>query len=151
MTLPQTVIKGAIKVQGVPESACFDTFAQLLDSLGKYLTVEIATSAVSNVIISNVQPSALDKDKIWFRRSNSGSFVGIYVYTGTKWIQVLPAPQQVFWLYGDSSNPPDGFAFIQNGDGTFTAAEYAILISQAIHINLTSADYCYYPAKWTGV
>lgn len=152
MTLPLTVLKGSIVVQGVPDTACFTSFAQLLNSLGQYLSVEIAASSISNVIISNIQPGSADKDKIWFRLANSGVFVGIYKYSGTAWEQVLPAPQQVFILYGDSSNPPPGFVFIQDGDGTMTSAEYTLFIAQyGVLTGGVGPTYAVYPAKYVGV
>lgn len=141
MTLPQTVIKGAIKVQGVPDTACFDTFAQLLNSLGQFLTVEIAQSSLSNVIISNQQPGALDKDKVWFRLANSGSFLGIYIFNGTIWAQVLPAPGQVFWLAGNSTNPPPGYTLLPDDTAVFSNVQYALLFP-----DLTKC----YPAVFSG-
>lgn len=150
MTLPQTVIKGAVKVQSVPQDTCFDTFAQLLQSLGTYLTVEIPASSVSNVVISNQQPGASDKGKLWVRLSNSGSFLGLYTYSGAMWNQVpAGAPGQVYWLIGDSSTPPDGFQFIDNSDGTFTGPEYALFIINAILLG-AGPDYLYYPARYIG-
>lgn len=141
MTLPQTVIKGSIVVQGVPEAACFDSFAQLLNSLGQYLTVEIAASSISNVVISNQQPGALDRDKIWFRRANSGVFVGIYVFSGTQWVQVLPPPGQVIWMAGNSATPPAGYVLLPDDTVVFSHVQYAALFP-----DLTKC----YPAKYVG-
>lgn len=149
MTLPQTVIKGAVKVQDVPQAACYDTFAQLLQDLGSYLTVEIPASSISNVVIGSQQPNVSDKGKLWVRLSNSGSFLGLYTYSGSTWNQVpAGAPGQVYWLIGDSANPPAGFQFIDNGDGTFTGPEYTLFIVNAIPNG--SGGYIYYPAKWVG-
>lgn len=141
MTLPTTVIKGSIVVQGVPEAACFDTFSELLNSLSKYLSVEIAQSSISNVVISNQQPGALDVNKIWFRLANSGSFIGIYKFSGTQWVQVLPAPGQVFWMAGNSASPPTGFALLPDDEVVFSHAQYATLFP-----DLTKC----YPATFVG-
>lgn len=141
MTLPQTVIKGSIVVQGVPEAACFDTFAELLGSLSQYLSVEIAASSISNVVISNQQPGALDKGKIWFRLDNSGSFLGIYVFTGTVWAQVLPAPGQIFWINGNAATPPKGFQLIPDDTSVFSNVQYAALFPDTTKV---------YPAFFVG-
>lgn len=146
----QSSIKGAIKVAGVPDSACFSTFAELLRSLGSYLTVEIPNQTFSNVVISNVQPGQADRDKIWWRLSNSGGFIGIYGYSAGVWVQIFPAPYQVFWLYGDSSNPPTGFRFIDGTEGIFSAPDYAELIAKAIPTG-GPAPYTYYPAIYVGL
>jgi hypothetical protein len=144
----QSSIKGAVKVAGVPDSACFTTFADLLRSLGTYLTVEIPNQTFSNVVISNSQPGQADRDKIWWRLSNSGSFVGIYYYSGGVWVQIFPAPQQITWLFGDSSNPPPGYSFdlVQT---VFSAPDYAALIAMAIPVG--GPTFVYYPALFTGV
>lgn len=144
----QSVIKGAIKVQGVPSSACFTTFAELLNSLGTYLSVEIANQTFSNIIISTAQPGQADRDKIWWRIANSGGFVGIYAYSNGVWSQVFPAPNQIFWLYGSSSTPPAGFSFdlVQT---LFSAPNYATLIANAIPAG--PGPYVYYPAIYSGL
>lgn len=144
----QSSIKGAIKVAGVPDSACFTTFAELLRSLGQYLTVDIPNQTFSNVVISVSQPGQADRDKIWWRLGGSGTFVGIYGYTGGQWVQVFPAPQQIFWLYGDSSAPPTGFSF-DLVSTVFTAPQYATLMGQAISDG--GGGYVYYPAIFVGL
>jgi hypothetical protein len=146
----QQVIKGAVKVQGVPESACFDTFAQLLNALGTYLTIEIPNQAFSNVVISNQQPGQADRNKIWWRIANSGGFVGIYFFVNGEWIQVLPAPNQIFWLTGDSANPPTGFKFLELSDGILTGTNYTELLDLAIPFGGVP-PFVYYPAIYVGV
>lgn len=145
----QTSIKGAIKVNGVPAAACFNNFAELLNSLGTYLTVEIPNQTFSNVVISVSQPGQADRDKIWWRISNSGSFVGLYFFSNGNWEQVIPAPQQIFWLYGSSDNPPAGYSFdlVQT---VFSPADYAQVIAMAVP-NGGPAPYHYYPAIYVGL
>lgn len=146
----QSSIKGVIKVQGVPDSACFITFADLLRALGDYLVVDIPNQTFSNVVISNVQPGQADRDKIWWRLSNSGTFVGIYQFSNGEWIQIFPAPNQIFWLYGDSSDPPTGFKFLDGTEGIFTAPHYAQIIAMAVP-NGGVPPFVYYPAIYVGV
>ncbi len=146
----QQVIKGAIKVQGVPESACFTTFVELLNSLGTYLTVEIQNQVFSNVVISNQQPGQADRGKIWWRIANSGSFVGIYFFQNGDWVQIFPAPQEIFWLYGDSSNPPAGYKFLEASDNLIPLADYNQLIALATP-NGGVPPFSTYPAIFVGI
>lgn len=141
-------ITGAIKVLDLPETACFTSFPDLIRSLEQYLAVQIPPQSFSNIVISNTQPGSADRDKIWWRLSNSGSFVGIYFYSGGNWIQVFPAPNQIFWLYGDSANPPTGFSFAAVSS-LFSAPNYATLIAQAIPAG--PGPYVYYPAVYVGI
>jgi len=141
------IVKGAVKVEGVPDVTCFTTFTELLRSLGTYLTVEIPNQNFSNIVISNSQPGAADANKIWWRISNSGAFIGIYTYANNIWNQVLPAPNQIFWLYGDSDNPPPGFSFDAVA-ATLSAPDYAELIALAVP-NGGPAPYRVYPALFT--
>lgn len=145
----QTVIKGVIKVNGVPTEACFDNFSQLLNSLGTYLTVEIGNESFSNIVISVAQPGQADRDKIWWRISNAGSFVGMFFFSNGEWIQVIPAPQQIFWLYGDSDDPPPGYSFALV-EPLFTPADYAQLIALAVP-NGGTPPFKYFPAIYVGV
>jgi hypothetical protein len=150
----QQIIKGAIKVQGVPESACFKSFPQLLNALGTYLTVEIQNQEFSNVVISNQQPGQADRGKIWWRIANSGSFVGIYFFVNGEWAQIFPVPGEIFWIgpspgHADSSDPPPGFKLLEASDGLFSPADYAQIIALAVP-NGGVPPFSYYPAIFTG-
>lgn len=146
----QSVIKGAIKVEGIPDSACFTTFSELLKSLGTFLTVEIPNQTFSNIVISNAQPGAADRDKIWWRLSDAGVFIGIFFYSNGVWEQVFPPPQTIFWLYGSSDTPPAGFQYLGSGQTIFSAPDYAQLIAMAIP-NGGPEPYSYYPAIYVGL
>lgn len=152
-----SVIKGAIKLSGVPDSACFigKGFVELLRDLQNYMIVEIPNQTFSNIVISNQQPGQSDRDKIWWRLSNTGSFIGIYFYNAGVWSQIFPAPNQIFWLhssaeYPDSSSPPPGYAFVSSGGMVnMTGPQYAELIAKAIPTG-GPAPYNYYPAIYVG-
>lgn len=148
----QSEIKGSIKVAGIPDSACFTTFAELLRSLETFLTVIIPNQTFSNVVISNVQPGQADRDKIWWRLSNSGTFIGLYGYANGQWSQVFPTPNQIFWLSdptGTTTVPP-GYKFLEATDGIFTAPDYATLMGNAIPAGIVG-PYKYFPAIWVGL
>lgn len=144
----QSSIKGVIKVQGVPDSACFVNFTELLRSLGTYLIVEIPNQTFSNIVISVAQPGQADRDKIWWRLANNGTFVGIFFYSNGVWSQVFPAPNGIFWLYGDSSAPPVGYSF-DLVSTVFSAPDYATLMAQAIPPGITGT-HKYFPTIFVG-
>jgi len=148
-------VKGTIKVTNIPQGACFNTFEELLASLGQYLTVEIPEQNFSNVVISVAQPGTADVGKIWWRLGGSGTFIGIYTFnhnTGT-WVQVYPAPGEVFWLtgtadYPDSDTPPPGWSFTAVALA-MSAPQYAAVITP----NLFPAGpgpFTFYAALWVG-
>ncbi len=149
VSMTQSSITGVVKVKGVPDTACFTTFSDLLRALGQYLTVEFTNQEFTNVVISYPQPSFADRDKIWWRLNANGQFIGLYKFATNDWAQIYPAPQQIFWLYGDSSNPPPGFSF-NTVSTLFTNSQYASLISQAI-VGTTPGTFVYYPAVYVGV
>lgn len=148
-------IKGAIKVSGIPQGACFTSFADLLNALGQFLTVEIPNQSFSNVVISTQQPGAADVGKLWVRRANNGNFVGFYLFQGGAWVQFYPVPQQLFWLYGtpgpypDSDTPPPGFKLLEASDNLLSLADYNALIATAIPAGSTP-PFSVYPAIFVG-
>lgn len=151
----QSIIKGAIKVQGVPQSACFKNFADLLNALGTYLTVEILNQAFSNLVISNQQPGQADRDKVWWRIANSGGFVGIYFFENGEWVQVYPIPGGIYWIgpspdHPDSSSPPEGWKLLEFTDGLFSLADYNHIIAQAAPPG-SVPPFTYYPAIYVGI
>lgn len=145
----ESVINGAVVVKNVPDGACFTTFADLLRSLGNYLSVVIPNQDFSNLVVSVQQPGVADQNKIWWQISGSGSFVGVKVFSGGVWVQVLPAPNQIFWLYGDSDNPPPGFSFAAVNT-LFSAPHYAELIALAVP-NGGVPPFVYFPVVWVGL
>lgn len=117
-----TIAVGTVKVRNFPEEFCFETFEQFLAALQELLVVEIPAS-VTNVIVSNLEPSSSQRSSVWFRYDNAGSFIGIYLFTDGEWIQVLPPPNQVVWMFGDSDNLPAGFQLVDSSNPNFTGPE----------------------------
>lgn len=103
------LIRGAIKLDGFREGQCFTSIDDYTKALPGMLAVEIPAS-ITNVTVSADQPTDDERDNLWFRRDNSGSFLGLYLYAQGAWQQIYPVPQQIFKLYGDSRNIPKGFA-----------------------------------------
>lgn len=146
----ETIINGAVKVLGLPDISCYTNIQEWAQDLANNMIVEIPADELTGVVVSVSQPDASSTDKLWIRRSSSGVIIGGYVYSGGNWTQLFPPPNQVFWMYGDSANPPDGYRFITQGDGTFTTAQYASLMTQAI-LAPNGIDYVYYPTLFTGI
>lgn len=101
-------INGALKLLGLPDLACFKSFKDFLAALPSMYAVVIPDS-ITNVTISNIQPLDSESDHVWFRMSNGGDFIGIYLFSNGSWQQRYPAPGEVSWIVGDSNNPPPGF------------------------------------------
>lgn len=143
-------ITGSVKVVGLLEEGCSLSAQEFLLSLQELLAIEIPVQRITNVIISNQQPGDEDRNTLWVQRTNGGSVIGIRVYSAGKWVQVFPAPNQVYWLYGDSREPPAGYVVITAGSGQFTVAQYNDLITNAIS-DPTNTYFVYYPAVFVGV
>ena len=108
MSVEANTVLVPIKIQGLPDTACFTDFNDLLRQLTNYLVAEVPLS-ITNVIISNVQPLDTQRDAVWFRRSIGGTFLGIYLYSEGTWQQFFPVPDQIITVYGDSRTPPEGY------------------------------------------
>jgi len=104
-------VRARLEVDGLPDNLNFTTLKNFFELLQKHVIVEIP-DAISNVVISNIQPLDNQRDALWFRRSNSGSFLGAYVYSQGKWQQFFPAPEAIYWMYGDSRDVPEGYSLV---------------------------------------
>lgn len=137
-----------IRITGLTDTLCFQNIQELLTFLQTNAFAEVPDD-VTNVHVSNVQPTSTNKSDMWVRLSSSGTFVGIYMYNGTTWKQVLPIPQGIFWMYGDSDDIPAGFMLVDGSNPHFTAPEVT-------HIQLTfyptpgTPPYTYFAVTWEG-
>lgn len=149
MAAPETdTVKGAIKLEGLLESKCFSSWQELIKALPDMLSVEIPGS-ITNVIVGNTQPKDDQRDYLWVRKDNSGSFIGLYVYSAGKWQQVVPAPGQVTWAFGDSREVPAGYALVQPGNSHFSDSEAATIMQQYIK-HSSGAYYTYFALTFEG-
>lgn len=123
-------IPNAIKLQGLPDDTCFTTFAELLKALVEFMSLEIPAS-ITNVVVSNVQPLDDQRNAVWFRMSNGGDFIGIYIFSGGTWIQIYPVPGvQFLRIAGDSTLPPAGYVLGNDPSLGLTAAQIAHIEGQ---------------------
>ncbi len=149
--MSKTII-GAIKVKGLPELSVFESLEQFINDLPNILHVEIEDAGLSNVIISNQQPGADDKGSLWVRRDNSGSIIGIYVYSTDKWIQILPGVNQVFILVGSNTIPPPGYKALAVGDLNLSQEQVTAIYAQlGVIANVATGEYYVYPGIFIGV
>lgn len=151
MTQIRDTIRGAIKLNSLPERATFKTWEEFIKALPGFLSVEVPSSAISGVVVSSSAPTEDERDKLWFRRSVAGSFVGIYAFQGGAWERFyMYAPGEVVWLTGNSNNPPKGFRVIESGEPTLPAAVVNAITAQYVPISTPGAGFAYYAALFIG-
>jgi|SRR6185369_482449 len=147
------VTRAEIVLTGLPDTKCFTSWQDFIAALPEFLAVEIPVSAISNVIVSNVQPSSSQTTSIWFRLSNAGGFLGIYVFSNGAWQDIYPVnvdtpviTNQIFWFFGDSIQPPAGWTNTQDYAGLSADVKTA-LFAQWVN---ESGVFTYYSAVFTG-
>jgi len=114
------VIQGALKILNLPDLACYTSYAEAIQAIVANIGVELPQGDLTNVVVGNQQPSNSQLDALWIRKDNSGTFLGIYVYSGGEWVQIYPigAPAVSFpFCYvagGTTLNPlPAGWESIE--------------------------------------
>ncbi len=100
--------EASLVITNLPDTACFTTFGDLLRALPDFLKVVIPTN-ITNVVVSKTQPLDTQRDNVWFRFSNGGVFMGIYLFSEGTWRQFFPAPNAIYQVAGDSRDPPAGY------------------------------------------
>lgn len=108
MPIGVDLVTASVKLNNFMESKCFSSWEEFIQALPSMLTVEIP-SGVTNVSIGLNQPTDSERGNLWIKTDGSGSFIGLFLYTGGTWNQIYPAPNEVFLMYGDSRNIPAGF------------------------------------------
>lgn len=118
------VIRGTISLDGFLDGRCFKSWDEFVKALPSMLTVEIPADS-TNVSVGNVQPTDDQRDNLWVRKDNSGSFIGLYVYSQGAWQQVYPPPLSLSLIVGDSRVVPIGYQLASDSsliDATMLAA-----------------------------
>lgn len=132
---PTNVIRGGLVVQNIPENACFTSFVELLKALPTYLGVQIPDS-VTNVIVSNIQPTSGDTTKVWFRLNNAGSFVGIYVFSQGEWRNIYPINDgnqfTIQTFVSLDGSVPSGWKKIETGDPDLPVAVVSSFVAENV-------------------
>lgn len=150
MSNAANIVRGSLVVQNLPELFCFQSARDLVEQLPSLLGVQIPDS-ISNVIISNTQPTDSQTAALWVRLANSGSFLGIYVFSQGQWQPILPVNTdtvlQIYWFTSTTGDVPVGFTKI--GAGTPQIAPAVVAALQAQYVVSGSID-LYYAAIFTG-
>ena len=132
-------ISGSLKLADLPDLFCFTSWPEFLKALPDLLTVEIP-AGLTNVVITNVQPNDTQRDFVWFRMSNGGSFIGIYLFSAGKWTQFFPVPLAIYHVAGgDSRTPPDGYILTE--DASYLTANERAKIRETWLLDVTNTYY----------
>ena len=123
------VIQGALKLLGEIKGVRWESFEAFVKWFVESVAVEVPRN-IGNIVVQNVEPDATKRDCIWFRQNAAGNFIGLFVYGGGDWHQILPAPQQITRMYGDSSSLPAGYALADQNVAGISAAMDAHLKTQ---------------------
>lgn len=148
MPLSGDVIKGALVITDLPDGQCFESFEALLRALPTFLGIQLPTS-ITNVIISNIQPSDDQRNSLWIRQSNDGGVLGIYVFAAGAWRQLTPVPQGVFWMYGNSTQVPTGYILVDDDNPHFTSLEVDAIQLQFVR-DPTDSFFTYFAVTFEG-
>lgn len=147
----QDVVRGAIKVDSLPDRACFNSFEEFIQALPNYLSVEVPTK-ISGVLVSREPPSEDDRDKIWFRRNSSGAYAGIYAFQNGKWQRLFQFVQdgalEIIWVYGNSNQIPDGFVLIQDGDTQILSTVVHAIMGH--YVPIVGGGFSYFAMRYIG-
>ncbi len=141
-----------IVLTGLQDTKCFTSWQDFLQELPNLISVAVPNN-ITNVIVSNIQPTSSQTTDIWFRTSNSGSFLGIYVFSQGAWHQIYPVnvdgpidTTQIFWFQGDPNNPPAGWT----NTNVATIVDPTIATALAALWVTGSGGLVYYSAVFTG-
>ncbi len=116
-----------VEYAGLPDELCFEgTFADAMQQIISKLRV-IVPDTITNVVVSNQEPTDSQRNYVWFRLDNSGSFIGVFIYSQGNWQQVFPVPNALSWIYGSSDTPPVGYIAANDAAAPLTTGEKAAL------------------------
>lgn len=148
MSNPANITIGSLVVKNLPDLFCFKDARDLISQMPTILGVEVPNS-VSNVVVSNEEPSSSQTTSVWFRISNSGGFIGIYVFSQGKWQLIFPTPNGIFWMYGDSTDIPEGYMLVDASNPAVDPVISAALVATYID-DPTVTFYIYFAVTWIG-
>lgn len=149
MSKESNIVSAPIAIKGDPTTACFTTVGDFIEALPNFLVAEIPTS-ITNVVISNIQPLDSQRTDIWFRLSNGGTFIGIYVFSDGTWIQMFPPPQGLFSMYGDSRDVPKGYVLADENNGALPPG-VGLWLKQRWKLDPTNTFYQVFDTTYEGL
>lgn len=149
MPTNEDLVYGELQVIGIPDTYCFESAQQYYESIAKNFR-PVFSRTITNVVISNVQPTEEERQSLWIRMSNGGQYIGQYVFSGTSWKQISPAPQGLFRMYGDSRSVPEGYKLADASNGKLTATQAAFLIT-TWHLHTSTLYYDIFDVTFEGI
>lgn len=124
---------------------------EFIQALPSMIAAEVP-SGITNVIVSNVQPTDSQTQDVWFRLSNSGSFLSINVFSQGAWRTIYPVNTtspvdtlQIFWFQGDPTEPPAGWTNTNDAVGLDATIKTTLAAQWIVGPSST-----YYSAVFTG-
>lgn len=151
MSIPSNVILGELILKNLPDGFCFTDAKDFVAQLPNLLGVEIP-GTVTNVVVSNVEPTSSQTTALWVRLSNSGSFLGLYVFASAQWHQVYPIQDshvnQIFWLTSDDASVPEGFQKVTLASTDVPPDTIPFIMSQ--YVQDSGGNDIYFAATYVG-
>lgn len=148
MRIINDVIRGAVKVDGLPDRVSFSSWRDAILALPELLTIEVPPGAIG-VVVGQDTPSEDDRNKVWYRRDKSGAYLGAYGFQNGAWHEIQQTGlQQVYWVYGNSLDVPEGFTVIEPGDAAVPEVVVNKIIGQYVPNGV--GGYSYFALRFSG-
>lgn len=90
-----STVVGTLEVVGLLENLCINTPADLVRALPNLL-VPTFPSSITNVLFSVGQPTETQRDSVWVKQNTGGQVLGLFIYTGGKWVAILSIEQPIW-------------------------------------------------------
>lgn len=149
MPTNEDIVYGYLEAIGTPDTYCFESAQQYYESIAKNFRPAFSRT-ITNVVISNVQPTEEERQSLWIRMSNGGQYIGEYIFSGTSWKQITPVPQGLFRMYGDSRTVPEGYKLADGSNGKLTPAQSAFIML-GWHLHTSTLYYDVFDVTFEGI
>jgi len=149
MSPNEDLVYGELQAIGIPDTYCFESAQQYYDSIAKNFR-PVFSRSITNVIISNIQPTESQRTSLWVRLSNGGQYIGEYIFTGVAWKQISPVPNGLFRMYGDSRAVPPGYKLADSSNTALTAAQVTF-ITGTWHLAPSNTWYDIFDVTFEGI
>lgn len=127
----ENITRIPLTVDNLPDLDCVNGWQEAFLTFIKNSVVEVPSS-ITNVKISNESPSSGERNYLWIRLNNSGSFVGFYIFADGDWQNVPAGPVlgAIYRVAGQNSESlPAGFALADGNTPPVSSGEAAILMA----------------------
>lgn len=151
MAIARDKLSVALAVKRIPEKLCWGKPRDFIENLTQYLTAELdVESRLNLVVVGHETPTEDDKDRLWIRTARDNSFLGFYLFQNGAWKVIHNyRSDEVIWMYGNSTQIPSGFEFIDGSLGGMDSKVQERVISQYLQIEGTNS-YSYFAVRWKG-